>query len=135
MKSLTAISPIDGRYSHLTNKLNDYFSEYALIKYRIHIEIYYFLELCNTIPSLKKINKSKQKEIKLIAEKLSINDIKKVKKIESKINHDVKAVEYFIKEQFIKIGLGQYIEYVHFGLTSQDINNTATPLLLKESLS
>ena len=133
MKSINAISPIDGRYSYLTNELNNYFSEYALIKYRIHVEIYYFLELCNTIPSIK-INKSKKKEIQLIAEKTSIKDIQRVKKIELKINHDVKAVEYFIKEKFIQIGLEKHIEYIHFGLTSQDINNTATPLLLKESL-
>ena len=134
MNSLNAISPIDGRYSHLTTKLNNYFSESSLIKYRINIEINYFLELCKIIPSLKKISKSKKKEIELISKKVSINDIKKVKTIESKINHDVKAVEYFIKDKFIKIGLIKYIEYIHFGLTSQDINNTATPLLLKDSL-
>ena len=134
MNSLNAISPIDGRYSYLTAKLNNYFSESSLIKYRINVEINYFLELCKIIPSLKKISKSKKKEIELISKKISINDIKKVKTIESKINHDVKAVEYFIKDKFIKIGLIKYIEYIHFGLTSQDINNTATPLLLKDSL-
>ena len=134
MNSLNAISPIDGRYSHLTSKLNKFFSESALIKYRIHIEIKYFLELCEIIPSLKKITKSNIKEIRLISEKISDSDIKRVKKIESKINHDVKAVEYFIKEKFKKLKLDPYIEYIHFGLTSQDVNNTATPLLFKESL-
>ena len=134
MNPINAISPIDGRYSHLTNELNDYFSESALIKYRIHIEIFYFLELCKIIPSLKKINKSKKKQIKLISENVSTNDIKKVKRIERKINHDVKAVEYFIKDAFIQLGLEKHIEYIHFGLTSQDINNTATPLLFKNSL-
>ena len=134
MNSLNAISPIDGRYSHLTSKLNKFFSESALIKYRIHIEIKYFLELCEIIPSLKKITKSNIKEIRLISEKISDSDIKRVKKIESKINHDVKAVEYFIKEKFKKLKLDTYIEYIHFGLTSQDVNNTATPLLFKESL-
>ncbi len=134
MNPLNAISPIDGRYSHLTTKLNNYFSESALIKYRVYVEIKYFLELCDTIPSLKKITKTKKKEIKLIVEKITDSDIKRVKKIESKINHDVKAIEYFIKEKFKKLDLEKYIEYIHFGLTSQDINNTATPILFKESL-
>lgn len=134
MNPLNAISPIDGRYSHLTTKLNNYFSESALIRYRVYVEIKYFLELCDTIPSLKKITKTKKKEIKLIVEKITDSDIKRVKKIESKINHDVKAVEYFIKEKFKKLDLEKYIEYIHFGLTSQDINNTATPILFKESL-
>ena len=133
MNPLNAISPIDGRYSHLTTKLNNYFSESALIRYRVYVEIKYFLELCDTIPSLKKITKTK-KDIKLIVEKITDSDIKRVKKIESKINHDVKAVEYFIKEKFKKLDLEKYIEYIHFGLTSQDINNTATPILFKESL-
>ena len=134
MNPLNAISPIDGRYSHLTTKLNNYFSESALIRYRVYVEIKYFLELCDTIPSLKKISKTKKKDIKLIVEKITDSDIKRVKKIESKINHDVKAVEYFIKEKFKKLDLEKYIEYIHFGLTSQDINNTATPILFKESL-
>lgn len=134
MNPLNAISPIDGRYSHLTTKLNNYFSESALIRYRVYVEIKYFLELCDTIPSLKKITKTKKKDIKLIVEKITDSDIKRVKKIESKINHDVKAVEYFIKEKFKKLDLEKYIEYIHFGLTSQDINNTATPILFKESL-
>ena len=134
MNPLNAISPIDGRYSHLTTKLNNYFSESALIRYRVYVEIKYFLELCDIIPSLKKISKTKKKEIKLIVEKITDSDIKRVKKIESKINHDVKAVEYFIKEKFKKLDLEKYIEYIHFGLTSQDINNTATPILFKESL-
>ena len=112
MNPLNAISPVDGRYSHLTTKLNNYFSESALIRYRVYVEIKYFLELCDTIPSLKKITKKKKKEIKLIVEKITDSDIKRVKKIESKINHDVKAVEYFIKEKFKKLDLEKYIEYI-----------------------
>ena len=134
MNFLNQISPIDGRYGKITRELSNYFSEFGLIKYRIKIEIYYFIKLCKIIPSLKEIKKSELKIIESIYLKLSINDIKKVKKIEKKINHDVKAVEYFIKDKFDKIGFGKYKEFIHFGLTSQDINNTATPLLFKDSL-
>ncbi len=134
MSFLNQISPIDGRYGKSTRELSTFFSEYGLIKYRIKIEIYYFIKLCNVIPSLKKIKSSELKKIESIYLKLSSNDIQKVKKIEKKINHDVKAVEYFIKEKFEEIGLNKYKEFVHFGLTSQDINNTATPLLFKDSL-
>ena len=134
MSFLNQISPIDGRYGKSTRDLSLFFSESGLIKYRIKIEIYYFIELCKIIPSLKKIKKSDLSKIKSIYLKLSLNDIKKVKKIEKKINHDVKAVEYFIKEKFDKLGLSKHKEFVHFGLTSQDINNTATPLLFKDSL-
>ena len=134
MSFLNQISPIDGRYGKSTRELSTFFSEYGLIKYRIKIEIYYFIKLCSLIPSLKEIKKSELKKIESIYLELSSNDIQKVKKIEKKINHDVKAVEYFIKEKFEKIGLTKYKEFVHFGLTSQDINNTATPLLFKDSL-
>ncbi len=134
MSFLNQISPIDGRYGKTTRDLSLFFSESALIKYRIKIEIHYFIELCKIIPSLRKIKKSDLSKIKSIYLKLSFNDIKKVKQIEKKINHDVKAVEYFIKEKFDKIGLSKHKEFVHFGLTSQDINNTATPLLFKDSL-
>ena len=134
MSFLNQISPIDGRYGKSTRELSTFFSEHGLIKYRIKIEIYYFIKLCSVIPSLKKIKSSELKKIESIYLKLSSNDIQKVKKIEKKINHDVKAVEYFIKEKFEKIGLKKYKEFVHFGLTSQDINNTATPLLFKDSL-
>ena len=135
MSYLDQISPIDGRYGEKTRKLSNFFSEAGLIKYRIKIEIYYFLELCKIIPHLKKINKSDLKKVESIYLKLNSSDIKKVKKIEKKINHDVKAVEYFIKEKIIKIGLEKHKEFIHFGLTSQDINNTATPLLFKDSLN
>ena len=135
MSYLDQISPIDGRYGEKTRKLSIFFSEAGLIKYRIKIEIYYFLELCKIIPSLKKINKSDLKKVESIYLKLNSFDIKKVKKIEKKINHDVKAVEYFIKEKITKIGLEKHKEFIHFGLTSQDINNTATPLLFKDSLN
>ena len=135
MSFLEQISPIDGRYGEKTRILSIFFSEAGLIKYRIKIEIYYFLELCKIIPSLKKINKSDLIKVESIYLKLNSSDIKKVKKIEKKINHDVKAVEYFIKEKITKIGLEKYKEFIHFGLTSQDINNTATPLLFKDSLN
>ncbi len=134
MSFLNQISPIDGRYGKSTRELSMFFSEYGLIKYRIKIEIYYFLKLCEIIPSLRKIKKSELKKIESIYLKLSNSDIQKVKQIEKKINHDVKAVEYFIKDEFEKRGLEKYKEFVHFGLTSQDINNTATPLLFKDSL-
>ena len=134
MITINQISPIDGRYSKSTKDLSIFFSEASLIRYRIKIEIYYFIELCKVIPNLKKIKKSKLKKIEKIYLNVSDKDILKVKKIEKKINHDVKAVEYFIKEKFNEIGLKNYVEFIHFGLTSQDINNTASPLLFKDSL-
>jgi len=134
MSFLNQISPIDGRYGKRTRDLSDFFSESGLIKYRIKIEIYYFLELCKIVPNLGKIKKSELNKIESIYLELSSSDIKKVKQIEKVINHDVKAVEYFIKEKFDQLGLKKYKEFVHFGLTSQDINNTATPLLFKDSL-
>ena len=134
MSFLDQISPIDGRYGKNTRELAAFFSESGLIRYRVKIEIYYFINLCKIIPSLRKIKKNEIKKIESIYLKLSNSDIKKVKQIEKKINHDVKAVEYFIKYKFDKIGLKKHKEFVHFGLTSQDINNTATPLLFKDSL-
>ena len=134
MMTINQISPIDGRYSKSTKDLSIFFSEASLIRYRIKIEIYYFIELCKVIPNLKKIKKSKLREVEKIYLNVSDKDILKVKKIEKKINHDVKAVEYFIKEKFNNIGLKNYVEFIHFGLTSQDINNTASPLLFKDSL-
>lgn len=134
MSFLDQISPIDGRYGKNTRELAAFFSESGLIRYRVKIEIYYFINLCKIIPSLRKIKKNEIKKIESIYLKLSNSDIKKVKQIEKKINHDVKAVEYFIKDKFDKIGLKKHKEFVHFGLTSQDINNTATPLLFKDSL-
>ena len=134
MITINQISPIDGRYSKSTKDLSIFFSEASLIRYRIKIEVYYFIELCKVIPNLKKIKKTKLKEVEKIYLNVSDKDILKVKKIEKKINHDVKAVEYFIKEKFNDIDLKNYVEFIHFGLTSQDINNTASPLLFKDSL-
>ena len=133
--NLKSISPIDGRYGPKCFELSKYFSEYALIKYRVYIEIEYFKALCKTkIKKLNSINSSKLKKIDSIVSNFDIQDALKVKKIEIKINHDVKAVEYFIKEKFEDIGLSEFKEFIHFGLTSQDINNTATPLMLKECI-
>ena len=131
--NLKSISPIDGRYSEKCFEVSKYFSEYALIKYRVYIEIEYFKALCKTkIEKLNSISSSQIKKIDSIVSKFSIKDALKIKEIEKKINHDVKAVEYFIKEKFEDIGLSKFKEFIHFGLTSQDINNTATPLMLKE---
>ena len=134
--SLNNISPIDGRYSKLTKELQNYFSESALIKYRVYIEIQYFIYLQNYgIDELKKISKKDLKKISEITSKINHKDILKIKSIEAVTNHDVKAVEYFIKQKFESLNLHDYQEFVHFGLTSQDINNTATPLLLMDALS
>ena len=133
--NLSAISPIDGRYSKVTEDISKYFSEFALIRYRVFVEIEYFIALYEfKLPELKNIKKSKIKDLREIVNNFSINDAKKIKKIEDKINHDLKAVEYFIKEKFKKLGLEEYKEFVHYGLTSQDINNTAIPLMLKDCL-
>ena len=135
LSSLTAISPIDGRYWNITNKLSEYYSEFGLIKKRIYIEIEYFFKLCETIPELEELNLQKyNKKIKNIYENFTIQDAEEIKDIEKTTNHDVKSVEYFIKKKFIEIGLSKYTEYIHFGLTSQDINNTAIPYLLSKSL-
>jgi len=135
MLRLSAISPIDGRYNKVTEDISKYFSEFALIKYRVFIEIEYFIALYELkLPELKKIKKSEIKNLREIVSNFSLNDAKKIKKIEEKINHDLKAVEYFIKEKFKKLGLDEYKEFVHYGLTSQDINNTAVPLMLKDCL-
>ena len=133
--NLHNISPIDGRYSRLTKDLNDYFSEAALIKYRVYIEIAYFISLCNIgLKELKNINKKDLNAIKKIASQINIKDVSRIKEIEAITNHDVKAVEYFIKEKFDELNLINEKEFIHFGLTSQDINNTATPLLLMDGL-
>ena len=133
---INAISPIDGRYSDKCNPLSDYFSEFALIKYRVFVEIQYFIELANIpLPQLKELTDSDKKTIENISKKFSTEDALRVKNIEKDINHDVKAVEYFIKEGFDKINLSKYKEFIHFGLTSQDINNTAVPLMLKGSIN
>lgn len=132
---LTAISPVDGRYANKTLELKDYFSEYALIKYRILIEVHYFIALCQIpLPQLQDIPAEKLDELIRLCNRFRPDDAKRVKEIERVTNHDVKAVEYFIKEAFDELGLEKYKEFVHFGLTSQDINNTATPLLLKHAV-
>lgn len=134
---LTAISPIDGRYRGKAEALADYFSEFALIRYRIRVEIEYFITLCELpLPQLKDLDTSYYERLRDIYRNFTEADAQRVKDIESVTNHDVKAVEYFIKEEFDKIGgLEVYKEFIHFGLTSQDINNTSVPLSIKEALA
>ncbi len=135
LTSLTAVSPIDGRYRNKTAVLSDYFSEYALIRYRVRVEIEYFIALCEQqLPQLKGINKDVYDDLRQIYIRFSQEDAEKIKSIESVTNHDVKAVEYFIKEKFDELSLEQYKEFIHFGLTSQDINNTSVPMSIKEAL-
>jgi adenylosuccinate lyase len=133
---LTAISPIDGRYRSKTEPLAGYFSEYALIRYRVRVEIEYFITLCELpLPQLKDFNPALFGRLRSIYQEFSEEDAQRVKDIEKITNHDVKAVEYFIKEQFDAIGgLDSFKEFIHFGLTSQDINNTSVPLSVKEAL-
>lgn len=134
--SLLAVSPIDGRYSGKTEVLKDYFSEYALIRYRVRVEIEYFIALCNIpLPQLADFDHSKFEQLRDIYRNLSPEDAMKVKDIEKITNHDVKAVEYYIKDNFQQMNLTKWSEFIHFGLTSQDINNTAEPLSLKEALA
>ena len=133
LTALNAISPIDGRYRNKTEKLAKYFSEEGLIKYRVQVEIEYFIALCEIpLPQLSDLNQDLFSDLRKIYEAFSSEDALRIKEIESVTNHDVKAVEYFIKERFDQLGLTPYKEFIHFGLTSQDINNTATPLSLKE---
>lgn len=135
LSSLTAISPIDGRYRGNVEVLENYYSEYALIRYRVKVEIEYFIALCKLpLPQLAGIDHALFGELRDIYAKFSVDDAQRVKDIESVTNHDVKAVEYFIKEQFDRLGLAQYKEFIHFGLTSQDINNTSVPMLIRDSL-
>ncbi|MEH6656681.1 adenylosuccinate lyase [Leeuwenhoekiella marinoflava] len=134
LSSLEAVSPIDGRYSRKTESLSAYFSEKALIKYRVKVEIEYFIALCEIpLPQLSEFPKGKYPQLRAIYEDFTTDDALKVKEIESVTNHDVKAVEYFIKEKFDGLGLTESKEFIHFGLTSQDINNTAIPLSLKDA--
>lgn len=136
LDTLTAVSPIDGRYRNKTERLADYFSEYALIRYRIRVEIEYFITLCELPqPQLASFNHDLFEQLRDIYRKFDESGAARVKEIENTTNHDVKAVEYFIKEEFDKIGgLDEYKEFIHFGLTSQDINNTSVPLSIKEAL-
>ncbi|RFZ94263.1 adenylosuccinate lyase [Mucilaginibacter conchicola] len=135
LNSLTAISPVDGRYRNSTSALAAYFSEFALIKYRVFIEIEYFIALCeHPLPQLQGFDKAKTEKLRDIYRNFSEEDAVAIKDIEKTTNHDVKAVEYFIKAEFDKLGLEELKEFIHFGLTSQDINNTAIPYSFKLAL-
>ena len=125
---LTAISPVDGRYRNKVDGLYAYFSEYALIRYRVLVEVEYFIALCELpLENLKGFDKALYGKLREIYENFSLEDAQKIKDIEKVTNHDVKAVEYFIKEKFDALNIQQFKEFIHFGLTSQDINNTAIP--------
>ncbi len=132
--SLLAVSPVDGRYASQTAPLREYFSEYALIRYRVRVEIEYFIALCELpLPQLADFDKSKYGQLRDIYKGMTPEDAAKVKEIEKVTNHDVKAVEYYIKDRFREMGIIRWGEFVHFGLTSQDINNTSVPLSFKEA--
>ncbi|MBS7410507.1 MAG: adenylosuccinate lyase [Muribaculaceae bacterium] len=132
---LTAISPIDGRYRNKTEILDNYYSEFALIRYRVKVEIEYFIALCEIpLPQLSDFDKNLFPKLRDIYNNFSLDNAKEVKSIEAITNHDVKAVEYFIKQHFDNLGLEKYKEFIHFGLTSQDINNTSVPMLIKDSI-
>ena len=134
--TLLAVTPIDGRYYGKTASLSEYFSEYALIRYRVRIEVEYFIALCRIpLPQLEGVlSPEKEEQLQSIWKDLTPEQAQKVKDIEKVTNHDVKAVEYYLRDRFTEIGLGNCLTFIHFGLTSQDINNTATPLMLKEAL-
>lgn len=136
LTSLNAISPIDGRYRNKVNELAPFFSEEALIKYRVQVEIEYFIALCEQpLPQLKTFNTGLFEDLRAIYKNFTTIDASAIKEIEKVTNHDVKAVEYFIKEKFDGLGISEYKEFIHFGLTSQDINNTAVPLSIKEAMN
>ena len=135
LNTLTAVSPIDGRYWSKVEKLQNYFSEYALIKYRVFVEVEYFIALCELpLPQLKNFNPDLFPTLRAVVTNFSLDDARKIKDIEKVTNHDVKAVEYFLKEQFDGLGLKSFKEFIHFGLTSQDINNTAVPKSVQDAL-
>lgn len=132
---LTAISPIDGRYRSKCAALDNYFSEFALIRYRVRVEVEYFIALCNIpLPNLAQVRGAFFEKLRDIYRNFSLDDAAEIKRIEATTNHDVKAVEYFLKQRFDLIGLAPYKEFIHFGLTSQDVNNTAVPLSIAEAL-
>ncbi|HHU35123.1 MAG TPA: adenylosuccinate lyase [Bacteroidetes bacterium] len=136
LNQLTAITPLDGRYRSKVAELDLYFSELALIKYRVMVEVEYFISLCEIpLPGLEDFNKDGFRTLRAIYEEFDLNDATSVKEREKITNHDVKAVEYFIKEKFVEYGWRKWGEFIHFGLTSQDINNTAVPLLLKDAVT
>jgi adenylosuccinate lyase len=133
---LTTISPVDGRYARHTAPLSPYFSEFGLIKYRLRVEIEYFIALCELpLPALASVNQKSFSSLRAVYQDLNVADAEAIKEIEATTNHDVKAVEYFIKDKMDGLGLSEFKEFVHFGLTSQDINNTAIPLSLKEAMA
>jgi adenylosuccinate lyase len=135
LNELTAIGPIDGRYRSKTESLDKYFSEFGLIRYRVLVECEYFIALCNIpLKNLKGVDKSCFEQIRKIYNDFSFDDALRIKEIEKTTNHDVKAVEYFLKEKFDVLGLADYKEFIHFGLTSQDINNTAIPYSLRDAI-
>lgn len=135
LNPLTAISSIDGRYASKTSPLMAYFSEYALIRYRVKVEIEYFIALCELpLPQLKSVKPEKFEAIRAIEKDFTESDAQAIKDIEKTTNHDVKAVEYFLKDKFTAIGLEEVVEFIHFGLTSQDINNTAVPMMYRDGI-
>lgn len=135
LNTLTAISPVDGRYRKVAEPLAGYFSEYALIRYRLRVEVEYFIALCRLpLPQLSGVGEDKYESLRAIYRDFTPEDALSVKKIESVTNHDVKAVEYYLKEKFDILGLEQYKEFIHFGLTSQDINNTSVPMSVRDAL-
>lgn len=135
LSSLTAVSPLDGRYRSKCAPLAEYFSEYALIRYRVKVEVEYFIALCGLgLPQLKDVPSDALERMRSLYKDFSVGDAQRVKEIESVTNHDVKAVEYFIKEHLPSLGLDAWKEFIHFGLTSQDINNTAVPMSIADAL-
>ena len=135
LNMLTAISPVDGRYRSKADSLASYFSEFALIRYRVQVEVEYFIALCELpLPQLEKINQSVFAALRQLYQSFTVENAQSIKDIEKVTNHDVKAVEYFLKEAFDRLNLADYKEFIHFGLTSQDINNTSVPLSMKEAL-
>lgn len=136
LNNLTAISPLDGRYRHKVDDLDIYFSEFGLIKYRLLVEIEYFIALCDIpLPQLADFKKENYSVLRELYEDFTVQEAMKIKETERITNHDVKAVEYYLKEKFFQMGWGNWSEFIHFGLTSQDINNTAIPLSLKDALT
>lgn len=136
LTELTAVSPVDGRYRSKCEPLADYFSEYALIRYRVRVEIEYFIALCQLpLPQLQGVDHGVFESLRKIYRDFSVDDAQRIKDIESVTNHDVKAVEYFLKERFDDLGLQEYKEFIHFGLTSQDINNTSVPMSVQEAIN
>ena len=136
LDALTALSPVDGRYAAKTALLRNYFSEFALIRNRVRVEVEYFIALCKLpLPGLEGFDRAYYPALRKVYENFTLEDAARVKEIEKVTNHDVKAVEYFLKEVFRREGIGECVDFIHFGLTSQDINNTAQPLMLKEALA